>query len=375
MKSSIAKILKSRLFRHILFILVLFITQIIQTKWVVDETKFVGIYWLFVVKDTISDLVFFYTFSYFIIPNITKSRLYPALIGVSFASYIFGYGSNFIMFRLVDEYNAYSKLRLVGYSTDYTLKAISNAYKNISFLDGIFNSTVFYMNLTWYGAVVFSQIILKAIKDFYTLQLKNISNQKNLIRLELDFLKTQINPHFLFNTLNNVYSMIAYKDKLAADSILRLSDMMRYSLYETNQEKVALTKEVEFIENYLSLEKIRHGKYVEIVHEISGDLANCEIAPFLLIILIENAFKHGILPAPQHTHIEIKLIVEKGNLVFTVINTINMRPSNKTKSGGVGLKNLNRRLSLIYPNTHSLVIEEADSLYKVQLSLEGSVNS
>jgi two-component system, LytTR family, sensor kinase len=375
MKSSITKLLKSRLFRHILFILVLFITQIIQTKWIVDEEKFVGIFWLFVVKDTVSDLVFFYTISYFIIPNITKTRLYPTLIVAAIAAYLCGYGSNFIMFRLVDEYNAYSKLRLVGYSTDYTVRAISNAYKNISFLAGFFNSTTFYMTLTWYAGLVFSQIILKAIKDFYTLQLKNINNQKNLIRLELDFLKTQINPHFLFNTLNNVYSMIAYKDKLAADSILRLSDMMRYSLYETNQERVALTKEVEFIENYLNLEKIRHGKYVEIVHEISGDLTDCEIAPFLLIILIENAFKHGILPAPQYTHIEIKLIVEKGNLLFSVINTVNTSTSGNAKSGGVGLKNLNRRLSLLYPNTHTLTIEQTDTLYKVQLSLEGVINT
>jgi two-component system, LytTR family, sensor kinase len=375
MKSSITKLLKSRLFRHILFILVIFVMQIIQTKWIVDEEKFVGIYWLFVVKDTVSDLTLFYTISYFIVPNLTKTHLYPALIVAALASYLFGYGSNYIMFRLVDEYNAYSKLALVGYATDSTLKVISHAFRNISFLEGIFNGTVFYINLTWYGSIVFSQIILKAIKDFYTLQLKNISNQKNLIRLELDFLKTQINPHFLFNTLNNVYSMIAYKDKLAADSILRLSDMMRYSLYETNQEKVALTKEVEFIENYLNLEKIRHGKYVEIVHEISGDLTDCEIAPFLLIILIENAFKHGILPAPQYTHIEIKLIVEKGNLLFSVINTVNTSTSGNAKSGGVGLKNLNRRLSLLYPNTHTLTIEQTDTLYKVQLSLEGVINT
>jgi two-component system, LytTR family, sensor kinase len=150
--------------------------------------------------------------------------------------------------------------------------------------------------------------------------------------------------------------------------------MMRYSLYETNQEKVALTKEVEFIENYLNLEKIRHGKYVEIVHEISGDLTNCEIAPFLLIILIENAFKHGILPAPQSTHIEIKLIVEKGDLHFSVINTVNASISSNTKTGGVGLKNLHRRLSLLYPNTHTLTIEQTDSLYKAQLTLGGLIN-
>lgn len=325
---------------------------------------------MFVFKDTISDLLFFYTISYFIIPNLTKSRLYPVLAAALFSSYLFGYASNYIMFKLVDDYNAYSKLNFVGSSTYYTVKAVALAYKSTDFVSGIFDGTIFYVNLTWYGSIVFFQVILKSFKDFYSLQIKNLNYQKDLIRLELDFLKTQINPHFLFNTLNNVYSMIAYKDKLAAESILRLSDMMRYSLYETDKEKVPLSKDVAFIENYLNLERIRHGDYVKIQYELIGDSKNYQIAPFLLIILLENAFKHGLLPAPKYTHIDIKLIIETGGVSFSVVNPIAQNSVSNKKIGGVGLTNLRRRLLLLYPNSHSLTIEKTEVEYKVQLTLD-----
>ena len=372
---TISKILKSRVFRHLIFILLLFLTQILQERWIIDKERFVEIYWLFVLKDTLSDLIFFYTISYYIIPNITKTRLYPFLLFALFASYIFGYGSNYVMFRLIDDCNAYSRLSFVGSSTSYTLKTVALAYKSKEFFAGIFDGTIFFVNLTWYGSIVFFQVILKSLKDFYFLQIKNLNYQKELIRLELDFLKTQINPHFLFNTLNNVYSMIAYKDKLAADSILRLSDMMRYSLYETNKEKVPLSKEIEFIENYLSLERIRHGDYVKIEFELIGQYKNFPIVPFLLIILLENAFKHGLLPAPRYTQIDVKIIIEDSSITFLVVNPITDNSMNSQKIGGVGLTNLRRRLLLLYPNTHNLTITKSNVNYSARLVLDNLIEN
>lgn len=368
MQSFITKLPNSRLFRHILFVIIIFISQIIQEKWVVN-TSFSQIYWLFVFKDTITDLLLFYCISYYIIPNITNFRLYPFLFLALFITYAIAYGSNFIMFRMIDDQNAYSNLTLMGYPIANTIKGIASTYKKANFIEGLFNGSILFITFSWYGSIVFAQVIIKALKDFYFLQLKNIAYQKELVTLELDFLKTQINPHFLFNTLNNIYSMIAYKDKLAADSIMHLSDMMRFTLYETNQDKVLLEKEVEFIENYLSLERIRHGKFVEVEYTIEGDLTKYEIAPFLLIAMIENAFKHGISPAPIHSKITIYLKTNDDTLVFKVENTKNIDFAKKN-SGGVGLKNLNRRLVLLYPKNHTIDFQDSKALYSVTLTLD-----
>jgi two-component system, LytTR family, sensor kinase len=365
----IKNLLRLRFFRHLIFIILIFVSQIIQIEFVVN-TKFTEIYWLFVVKDTIANLLHFYSFAYVLIPNISKLRLYPILIATLVLAYFYGYASNFYMFRLVGDHNAYSVLSIAGFPTITSIKALEVTYRSMSLWEGFFDGSMLYMTITYYSGFISYLIFLKAMKDFYTLQLKNINYKASITRLELDFLKTQINPHFLFNTLNNVYSMIAYKDTLAAESVLCLSDMMRYSLYETNNEKVSLAKEVEFIENYLCLEKIRHGKYVVVEHEITENLQQYNIAPFLLIVLIENAFKHGILPAPTHSYISIKLSKDDDDLHFIVKNTKKSNTEEKT-IGGVGFKNLQRRLVLLYPDTHKLEIAQTDTEYSAHLRLQG----
>jgi two-component system, LytTR family, sensor kinase len=363
----ILQFLKSTLFRHYLLFIAMFISQAIQIQWIVN-TEFTKLYWFFVLKDTLSNLLFFYCISYWVIPNITGYKIYPTLIITVIINYLIAYSSNFVGFGELEKLDAYAKMEVLGNPTEYSIKFLGLIYNKVGFFEGLFNSGVMYVTIVYYVSIPSILILLKIIKDFYSLQIKNINYQKELARLELDFLKTQINPHFLFNTLNNIYSMIAYKDSLAAESVLRLSDMMRFSLYETDNQKVTLNKEIEFIENYLGLEKIRHGKYVEVVFSMEGDLDK-KIAPFIFIALIENAFKHGILPAPKYSLIDINLRIADDILFFRVKNTLNT-DLKKKQVGGVGLKNLRKRLALIYPNTYQLTTEQSQDFYVVTLTIQ-----
>lgn len=199
---------------------------------------------------------------------------------------------------------------------------------------------------------------------------KEIENER--LNSELLFLRSQINPHFLFNTLNNIYSLAIDKSDHTETSILMLSSMMRYMLYETNAQKVALNKELEYLENYLSLQKLRLSKQknIKITIEIKGNTSAFAIAPLLLIPLVENAFKHG-LSYRQESGIMIYLECEPSKLYFKVQNS---KPLERLElevgdSTGIGLRNIQRRLNLLYPDTHSFNIQENDTYYLVELNL------
>jgi LytS/YehU family sensor histidine kinase len=196
---------------------------------------------------------------------------------------------------------------------------------------------------------------------------KELENQK--LKAELSFLKMQVNPHFLFNALNNIYSLsVMEKSKKTGDSIMKLSELMRYVLYEKEdaENKVSLDKEIRHINSYIDLEKLRHPGDVYINFSIEGETNDKRIAPLLLFPLIENACKHGILTNPQKP-VNIHLHVNKEHLNFSLENFNNSYL--KDEAGGIGLPNVKKRLDLLYGSTYSLNVNKTEDKFLVNLQL------
>jgi len=186
-------------------------------------------------------------------------------------------------------------------------------------------------------------------------------------KAELELLKTQINPHFFFNTLNNLYSLTVTQSEEAPKVILKLSDMMRYTIYEGKKESVSLQDEVDYLNNYIDLHKIRYKKKVDIQFTLSI-AESVQIAPLLFIILLENAIKHGVESLSESAFIKIELVAEQDQVKFTVRN--NFERSESLEEPGIGLENLKRRLELIYPKKHTLSIKEEGNVYVAELTID-----
>ena len=208
---------------------------------------------------------------------------------------------------------------------------------------------------------------------FAQISLRQQLENKNM-QSELQFLKSQINPHFFFNTLNSLYSLTLKKSDLAPEIVIKLSDMMRYMLYECNEKKVNLSKEILYLQNYLDLEKLRQGNSIDIKFDIVGSIENELIAPLLLIPFLENSFKHSVntsLDTVRYVH--IKLHVDNHLLNFSIANNKSStvyNTENLPLVGGIGLENVNRRLQLIYPNRFELNILNLPQEYCVNLFLK-----
>jgi len=184
---------------------------------------------------------------------------------------------------------------------------------------------------------------------------------------EIKYLRYQIQPHFLFNTLNNIYSLIDSAPINAKTSIHSLSKMMRYLLHDSISNKVPLVKEIGFLERYIDLMQLRVSANLTLEKKISIVNQPIEIAPLLLITFIENAFKHGI-DAIQPSQIKIKLVIEKDTIQYSVINS-SFPKNEKATDSGIGLENLKKRLELVYPNKFELIEEEVNLEYSAKLIL------
>lgn len=185
-------------------------------------------------------------------------------------------------------------------------------------------------------------------------------------KTELSLLKTQINPHFFFNTLNNLYALTVKSSPQAPEVILKLSDMMRYTIYDGEKETVKISEEIAYLNNYIELHKIRYRKSVEITFNHNID-TNLNIPPLLYIILLENAFKHGIETLAENAFIHVNLYDNDDFIYFEIEN--NFDPNEITNSKGIGLQNLKRRLSLLYKQQHELNIDITNNFYKTLLKI------
>jgi LytS/YehU family sensor histidine kinase len=209
---------------------------------------------------------------------------------------------------------------------------------------------------------------IKGIKQ--ELRYREIKEQQ--VKTELDLLKAQIHPHFLFNTLNNLFSMARKnKDDPTAEGIAKLSHLLRYMIYDSKVEKIILKKEVEQINSFIELQKFRFEKDddIKIDFNIDGDIEKAKIAPMLLIPFVENAFKHSI-SLQNPTIIEINLLIKNNDLHFSVKNSIySKKQKQENAESGIGLINIKRRLELLYPDLHELKIKEDENFFQIDLKL------
>ena len=212
---------------------------------------------------------------------------------------------------------------------------------------------------------------IKIIKNWFQQQQVSQALERSSMQSELKFLKSQINPHFLFNTLNNLYALTLKKSDNAPEIVIKLSEMMRYMLYECNERRVPLSKEIKYIQNYLDLEKLRQGDRIDISFDWKGHVGDQKIAPLMFIPFLENSFKHGANSGIEQGHVHINMLVEDDSLEFEITNSKPPPVPNPgvRKVGGIGLMNVERRLNLIYPNSYDLNIENKPNEYSVKLHL------
>lgn len=235
----------------------------------------------------------------------------------------------------------------------------------IIFNDAFGESEPFVMFAFVYFIFFFFVIIRWTFKQIKSIiQLKNEKKKTELLHL-----KSQINPHFFFNMLNNLYGWVEKDSKKAQELILKLSDMMRYSVYDGQKEKVTLEEEVAYIQNYIELHEMRYHKQIDIKFDVDLQESGYTIMPLLFIILVENAFKHGVEELREGAFVTIKISDGNGNIYFEITNNFDDSQKSDT-STGIGLKNLRRRLEIQYPKKHELSFNESNNIFKAKLILK-----
>lgn len=283
---------------------------------------------------------------YYIIPNAIKSGKYFGYIGLFLLSFVIAG----ILQRLNVKYIVIPLYQPEVFEK-YSLITISTFTRIWS---------------EYYIVIVASAI--KILKNWYESQKNEQLLIKDKLESELNFLKGQIHPHFLFNTLNNLYVLTKKKSDIAPDIVLKLSDILSYILYECNTDRIALSKEIEIIKAIIDLERLRHGDELIIHQDFNHHFSNGKcLPPLLLLPLLENAFKHGINNHIDKKYISIKTYYDD-YFYFEIINSYE-EPTSSSETSGIGLNNLRRRLELIYKNEYTLELSKENSNFKALLGI------
>lgn len=225
--------------------------------------------------------------------------------------------------------------------------------------------------------VIFLAIVLKWFKYWYKEQKSNQLLVEEKLKAELNFLKAQVHPHFLFNTLNNLYALTLKQSKDAPEVVLKLSDLLNYMLYECNADEIMIDKEIKLLKDYIALEKIRYGERLNISFNVLGRAESTRLAPLMLLPFVENSFKHGVSEEMDEAWVSIDLELKPESLTLKVENS-------KSKNGdredqfnykkGIGLKNVQRRLELLYPEKHQLTMHDTEDTFLVILKIDTTKN-
>ena len=256
------------------------------------------------------------------------------------------------------------------------LTAILNFVLFDYFIDQLLPSLYFisYFRIWELILIIAAYLIFTSILFLIWQYAKLLIEKRDAARNELSVLKAQINPHFLFNNLNTIYSMASQKDERTADVVLKLSDFLRYVLYDTSSETIPLAKEVEIIRTYVGLQKERvNSEITEVILTTEGNFSDADISPLLLLPLAENCFKHGI--GKNTGTIRINISCTGKMLIFSTENQVAIREkTDHAENGGLGIQNVEKRLNLIYPDRHSLEYHEKDAIFHLEMKVELAKN-
>jgi len=325
---------------------------------------------LLTIRMTAVNIIVFYMVFYLLLPKIfsgNKTRIVILLL-MLFPISIFVWMAATYFFSLF-----YYALGLE--ITFGELKGVIKMSANQTFLEAVslkrmLSQTIIIISLL--SPFCFAKILVEITRLYnkkFQIQKEKTALEIQNIQIEKDFLKAQLNPHFLFNTLNNLYGLTVRKDNLAPELILNLSDIMSYTLYESNTEIVRLEKELDFIKNYIALEKMRYANDKDIQINIEGEnqTAGLFIAPLLTFTFIENAFKYG-LKSTKKSFIKLDIKIENNIFWFSLENDFEESLAVKN-FGGIGVENARKRLELVYPNQYELEIKNQDSSFKVDIKI------
>ncbi len=301
-----------------------------------------------------SQLMASYFLAYYQLPKLLYKKKYLRfIISTALAVFVFS-----VLARLSIIYFAEPLLR-----NDYEPETLYEILSDPVYLMLVYVPAVYLLPMV--------MILVKSIKDRFEERHQIEVLQKEKATAELNFLKAQIHPHFLFNTLNNLYVLTLDKSDAAPEVVLKLAGILDYILYQCTDPKVSIEKEIQLIQHYIDLETLRYGDKLDLVFDYRMDDPEVKIAPLLLLSLVENAFKHGASGNPIDPVIHIKLRIADNQLNFQVFNTKSpVNNKNRSLKNGVGTGNLKRQLDLIYPDKYELNVEEKDRSYLVVLKIK-----
>ena len=318
-----------------------------------------AIFWLLLFISTLNYILTEYNF----IDSLIFSIIYVFSLSLIF------YFNYFFLTNLIFNHKKYFLYLLLATLTIAVLHTITTADYFTGWFspDGVYNIQIeSVINLILLLGV---SVLLRGYEHWFDAREMQIQLEKENIAKELQFLKSQINPHFLFNTLNNIYSLTYHKDDKAPEMISKLSKLLRYMLYDCSNNRVELKKEVEMIEVYLDLEILRLGDERNIDFYYEGINAEHKIAPLILINIIENAFKHSDINTNKDGWIKIELLMKDNLLNYTVENSSNQQITENNGSG-IGIENLTKQLNLNYGKSGKLDILNSSNIFKIELNID-----
>lgn len=351
-----------RVTAHLIFWIVVLLVSLYST--LISFNAFnhfgTGTLWLLSLIATLNLALFYYLFVYNIIPVFIKKRYIIGLLATAglliLYTYISTLSEKLILLKCTE---CMEQLRVTGHDyyeflqRQWSARLIAKLASLGVLINLVFNICV--------------PLTIKIAIQSFRQQLAAARLAKENVELEFNFLKSQVNPHFLFNSLNNIYGLILKNEnEKASGTVARLSEFMRYTLYNSNQDKMPLQKEIQLLRDYIELEKIRLN-YTQVVFGIKSDEGSYEIPALLFVPLIENAFKFGE-DSPGGC-ICISLVVERGQLKVTVSNAVDVNRQ-LSQAGGIGLQNLKKRLNLYYPHKHQYQVITTEQKYTASITIE-----
>lgn len=329
-------------------------------------------------KNRVLQHILFWSLSFLILTNVLKvsveikqiDLIYTAIFHVPIVLIV--YLNLKLLFPVFLEKGKYffysiSLLALISFGAGFYIVLFGN------WIDYIFSGYYFiayygFFDISLYFVIyIFVTSLLRLARGWF--QLQELEKEKTLA--ELKALKSQINPHFLFNSLNSIYSLARKNSPNVPDKIIRLSDLMRHVIYNSDDDFILLTKEVEMVRNYIELQNLRTSENEKINFELAGEIEGKKVAPLIFLPFVENSFKHGLKSGAENAFVNIKLEVLGNNLSFEIVNSKGKSIETEDfKHKGIGIENVKKRLELIYPGSHSLQITNTEETYKVILQVK-----
>ncbi|RFM30531.1 sensor histidine kinase [Deminuibacter soli] len=332
-----------------------------QSSWMVGNQHSEASYYLAFYRYLLV-IVAFYTLSYITTLPLPNSRMWIVTL-LTLVGFLLLYC---LMMYAVCSFIYWHFAELPYYFRD-------NIYENITARGPwtfLLHPMTFYFHFEQLGLALLPALTIKVFRLTLQTRLKSLKLEKSNLELELNFLRSQINPHFLFNTLNSLYALIEEKDAVAASIIASLSNMMRYALYESNAPEVEAGKELDFIKGYVDIQNVRHSNRLHVELGFDPEVYYKKVPPLILVTFLENAVKHGLDKTRQKSYIKISAYMENEQFCFFILNS---KPRQKVGSnpghGGIGIKNTQRRLNILYPDRHVLNIQETEDEYSVLLKI------